>query len=143
MMLFHKLEMHLSPLILYLLVINPERPICKLKLGNPYIFGIVYSRRWFSKNQNCQKVPMSRERSQKHFRRDVSFECCAVIWQILRLLWENMKIEINETKEIFFVFLFLNCNVAISQIFNAPSKNRKILEKTGKANCILWPQDVS
>ena len=31
-----------SPLILYLLVINSECPICKLKLGNPYIFGIVY-----------------------------------------------------------------------------------------------------
>jgi len=37
-------------LILYLLMVTPERPICKMKLGDPYVFGNVYSMRWFCKN---------------------------------------------------------------------------------------------
>ena len=41
----------LSPLILYLGLENPERPIYTMKLGNPYIFRIGYSWRWFCKKQ--------------------------------------------------------------------------------------------
>ena len=52
-----------SPLILYLLMVTPERPICTMKLGDPYIFGIVYSMQWFSKKQILISCTMCPERS--------------------------------------------------------------------------------
>jgi len=36
-------------------MITPEHPICMTKLGDPYIFGIVYSMHWFAKKKIFKK----------------------------------------------------------------------------------------
>ena len=56
----------LSLQLLNVLIPSTFRPLCMMKLGNPYIFRFVYSWGWFSKKTIFDLPFMVPERSRKH-----------------------------------------------------------------------------